>query len=1126
MQSLDKALRSKLERTVREARDIAEAAAKASLEQLGVGEINPYSHLNEDERKLRVRLRAHGRQLGDARGPDGKQEILRLIEEVAYEHWHRMLFARFLAENSLLMYPDPVDPVPVTLEECEDLAAGEGAKNGWELAARFAAKMLPQIFRIDSPVFQVVLPPEYQQRLEWFLAELPPEVFSASDSLGWVYQFWQAKKKDEINASEVKIGARELPVVTQLFTEPYMVSFLLDNSLGAWWAARRLAEDDLKTAQSEEELRRKASLPGMPLDYLRFVRGEDGRWTPAAGTFDGWPEHLSEFKALDPCTGSGHFLVAALPMLASMRMELEGLSAWEAVDAVLRDNLYGLEIDPRCVELAAFALAFSAWRYPEAGGYRMLPELNLACSGLAIGASKEEWQSLAKRNGNGDGNLEIVLGDIYDQFKDAPVLGSLINPKLKLFEGNILGLRWEDIAPLLGKALSSESDIEKVEMGVVAQGLAKSAQLLARRYHLVVTNVPYLARGRQDIPLKNFAQKNYNEAKNDLATIFLDRCLQFCKEGGTASNVLPQNWLFLTSYRKFREKLLKQETWSMLARLGEGGFESSAAAGAFTVLLILTRHTISFGTVDYLESHLISGLDISSARSAGEKAILLRTMEITRVRQQKQLENPDSRVALETESGIQLLELYAKGYAGIQTGDFPQFGRLFWEIIIKSDWEFEATTVEEVDFYNGKNFALYWQNFEGILSKRQKTGESYIRGWQAFGKKGVLVSSMRELPVTIYNGELFDNNSAVIIPQNQAHLTPIWCFCSSPEYNEAVRRIDQSLKVTNATLVKVPFDLERWQKVADELYPNGLPKPYSDDPTQWIFHGHPTQSDAPLQVAVARLLGYRWPAELDPQMELSDKARAWVKRCNDLLPFADDDGIVCIPPVRGESAVADYLLNMLAAAYGPDWSTDKLNELLKQADHAGKSLESWLRDKFFLQHCRLFQHRPFIWHIWDGLYDGFAALVNYHKLDAKLMESLIYTYLGDWIARQRDDIQNGVDGAEERLAAAEALKKRLELILEGEAPYDIFVRWKPLEKQPIGWNPDLNDGVRLNIRPFMSVPDVGKKGAGVLREKPNINWNKDRGKDVQTAPLYHLFKGDRINDHHLSLKEKRAVRSR
>jgi len=151
--------------------------------------------------------------------------------------------------------------------------------------------------------------------------------------------------------------------------------------------------------------------------------------------------------------------------------------------------------------------------------------------------------------------------------------------------------------------------------------------------------------------------------------------------------------------------------------------------------------------------------------------------------------------------------------------------------------------------------------------------------------------------------------------------------------------------------------------------------------------------------------------------------------------------------------------------------------------------------------------------------------VNYHKLDTKLLETLIYTYLGDWISRQKQDIANRVDGAEEKLAAAENLKKRLELIREGEKPYDIFVRWKPIEKQPIGWEPDLNDGVRLNIRPFLSVPDVAKKGAGVLREKPNIDWKKDRGQDVNSAPWHHLFNGDRINDYHLRLEEKRKARS-
>ena len=121
---------------------------------------------------------------------------------------------------------------------------------------KLAAHMLPQVFKPRSPVFELSFAPEHQRALEQLLAKLPTEVFHASDSLGWDYQFWQAKRKDEVNASEVKIGARELPAVTQLFTEPYMVSFLLDNSLGAWWAARRLTEADLQNASSEEELRR------------------------------------------------------------------------------------------------------------------------------------------------------------------------------------------------------------------------------------------------------------------------------------------------------------------------------------------------------------------------------------------------------------------------------------------------------------------------------------------------------------------------------------------------------------------------------------------------------------------------------------------------------------------------------------------------------------------------------------------------------------------------------------------------------------------------------------------------------------------------------------------------------
>ena len=158
-----------------------------------------------------------------------------------------------------------------------------------------------------------------------------------------------------MNDSQVKIGAAELPAVTQLFTEPYMVRFLLHNTLGAWWAGKVLAANPAlaRDAANEDALRAACALPGYAWDYLRFVR--DGEtWRPAAGGFPGWPRRAAELTVLDPCCGSGHFLTEALAALAALRAHEEGLTPANAVAAVLRDNLAGLEIDGRCVQIASF----------------------------------------------------------------------------------------------------------------------------------------------------------------------------------------------------------------------------------------------------------------------------------------------------------------------------------------------------------------------------------------------------------------------------------------------------------------------------------------------------------------------------------------------------------------------------------------------------------------------------------------------------------------------------------------------------------------------------------------------------------------------------------------------------
>src|SRR5262249_46353116 len=141
----------------------------------------------------------------------------------------------------------------------------------------------------------------------------------------------------------------------------------------------------------------------------------------AAGTFDGWPRCARDIKLLDPSMGSGHFLVFALPILVGFRMEEEGLTRDKAVEAVLRDNLFGLEIDPRCTQIAAFNLAWTAWRMI---GYRPLPQLNLACSGLGINAKEEDWLKLTSK----DSRLVQPMQKLYSLFRQAPTLGSLIEP--------------------------------------------------------------------------------------------------------------------------------------------------------------------------------------------------------------------------------------------------------------------------------------------------------------------------------------------------------------------------------------------------------------------------------------------------------------------------------------------------------------------------------------------------------------------------------------------------------------------------------------------------------------------------------------------------------------------------
>ena len=1204
-------LRVQLGTVIQEARRVAEAGATEALAALAVDRANPFDSMSLPERARRNALRNRGRQAGDKRNrTTNTQQITRLAHEAAYEHWHRMLFARFLAENELLIASEY--GVAVTLEDCRELAR-ETERDPWELVGEWAQAMLPEIFAADDRVLELALPPETRQKLEALLESLPAQVFTAQDSLGWTYQYWRSEEKDRVNTSGSKIGADELAAVTQLFTERYMVLFLLHNTIGAWRAGKMLADDPAlaSSASDEETLRQRMRLGsggGYDFTYLRFVRtmaeadnplpeedGErSGSWRPAAGAFPDWPQAVRDLRVLDPCCGSGHFLVEAFELLVRLRMEEEGLAAPEAVRAVLRDNLFGLEIDRRCTEIAAFNLALAAWRL--AGEQIELPALSIACCGIAPAGSEAGWVRLAdelegltglaedpdlfgREPSLARGPLQEGMRRLHRLFGQARQLGSLIDPEA--VGGEFFRAGYDDLKKLLDTAIERERLAgNRNERVVAAAGMARAAEILTGRYALVVTNVPFLARRKQGVELSNFAETHHGDAKGDIATVFASRIFRWLDNRGTQALVTPQNWLSLITYRKLRERLLKERTWNVVAWLGPGAFETISGEIVNVALVILSARKPE-------PDSEMTGVDVSAPRGqrstkAAEKAGLLRRgARVVESVQADQLQNPDARVLVEPLEDDPPLSSVADYGKGSTTGDRPRFLLTHWE------WPHPpADSVPWLDSPSADTRSL-WTGRSCLLkvplddSELRSMRGCRLHGQNVFARAGVAVRKTGTLTPYAYGGEAFDDNVGVLVPQTESHVSAILCFCESGEYQKIIRKIDQVLKITAATLVKVPFDLDHWKKVAAERYPNGLPEPYSDDPTQWIFHGDPCRSviwdeDAKLtvrgptrsdhtilQVAVARLLGYRWPAELDPTMGLAPEQRALANRCAAYNDVADADGIVCLSPARGEVSAADQLRALLIHAYGDEWSAATERRLLAATNPNGKapkSLEVWLRDKFFTEHCKLFHNRPFVWHIWDGRQDGFHALVNYHRLAGpggegrRTLESLAYAYLNDWIYRQRLGQSEGISGSDARLAHAIDLQQQLERILGGDPPCDLFVRWKPLHAQAIGWEPDLDDGVRLNIRPFMRarLRKGGRAGAGVLRWRPNVKWGKDKGKEPQEprprkeypwfwgcpgtgstdsrtdfdAAADARFDGNRWNDLHYTRETKRGARER
>ena len=380
-------------------------------------------------------------------------------------------------------------------------------------------------------------------------AILPEVAEKGVEVIGWLYQFYISEKKDEVMGKTVK--TEDIPAATQLFTPDWIVRYLVENSLGRLWMlnhpASRLAEFMEYYIPATEQ----------DADFLKVMSPE-------------------ELKVCDPCCGSGHMLTYAFDLLVKIYEEA-GFSPREIPSLILKNNLHGIEIDPRAGELAAFALTMKAREHDSRFLRREnAPQPNI-CVLQNVTFDDEEFKSYMDFIGRD--LFTAALQTTLRQFEKADCFGSLIVPQLADSAAVLAELESRDV--------SGQLFLTNIHQKVLA--VIRQAEYLSPHYHVVVTNPPYMGSKGMNTDLKKFAETKYSDSKSDLFAMFIERCLELVQKHGTIGMITMQSWMFLSSFEKLRTKLLDEDTILSMAHLGPRGFDTIGGEVVQTTAFTLTN---------------------------------------------------------------------------------------------------------------------------------------------------------------------------------------------------------------------------------------------------------------------------------------------------------------------------------------------------------------------------------------------------------------------------------------------------------------------------------------------------------------------------------------------------------
>ena len=692
--------------------------------------------LSDTEKKQRQALIAQIRK-------KGYEEV---IEEVAYTWFNRFLALRFMEVNGYL--PDRVKIFtdsdnrfqPQILNEAIDLEI-----DGLDMEKVYAYKDANQteelykyLLVVQCNALNAVLPGMFQKIEDYTELLLPDKLLlegsviermialiqeedwkDAVQIIGWMYQYYNSEKKDEVFAAlkkNVKITKENIPAATQLFTPDWIVRYMVENSLGRLWLEGHPNEElkadwiyYLEEAQQEPEVEAE----------LAKIRAEYAQLTP------------EDIRCIDPCQGSGHILVYMFDVLMQI-YESYGYTTQEAVASIVKNNIYGQDIDERAAQLSYFAVMMKACQYDkrylkrkDEDGKPKVPQPRV----YAIQESNDVDSHVLEYFCNGNVELKEAMEIIMEEMHDAKEYGSIITVTEQNW--NVIYARFEEI--------KEDISIHK-EGAVELLPLVQVAQALAQKYDVVVTNPPYMGSANMGVKLSDYTRKRFPDSKADFFAIFMERCTRFCENNGYQCMITQHAWMFLSTYEKLRNKVLYTDIVNM-AHLGARAFEEIAGEVVQTTAFSIRKTYINGYKGIYVR--LIDAL----SQNAKENLFFEGKGRYV-VAKDRFSDIPGTPISYWAGQGIsaafrngEVLGTLTVARNGMKTGDNDRFLRMWWEvqqgkikmdavssndaILSKAKWFPYNKGGEARKWYGNNDYIVNWENGgEHIFGKAKAEGRN------------------------------------------------------------------------------------------------------------------------------------------------------------------------------------------------------------------------------------------------------------------------------------------------------------------------------------------------------------------------------------------------------------------